>query len=165
LHDVIGNGQSTGIRKSLFCLAIAAALDAAGGYAWAGTCRVTATPVDFGLYPAIARGAITTVGSVTYTCVGPLAGGIKILMGPGESGSVTRRSMAGGDGRLPYVLSLDPQGSIPWGDGTRGTRFFFDPHPPQGRSVTIRVYGHIPPDQAVPPSLGYRDSVSVLVYY
>lgn len=162
---MISNGGPTGIWKALACFATAAAIEATAGYAWAGTCRVTATPIDFGLYPAITRGAITTVGSVTYTCVGPLAGGIKILMGPGESGTVTTRSMVGGGGRLPYILSLDPQGSVPWGDGTRGTEFFFDPHPPQGRSVTIRVYGHIPPDQAVPPSLSYRDSVSVLVYY
>jgi spore coat protein U-like protein len=152
------------LQRTMVPLLFAIAIAATPGYAWA-LCTVLATPINFGSLPAIDRGGLTSVGSVAYTCTGPVPAGIKIVMGPGRSGTVGRRAMVGGHNRLPYILSLDPLGDVPWGDGSKGTQVYFNAHPPRNQTITIPVYGHILPGHSVPPNFIYRDSVAVVAFY
>jgi spore coat protein U-like protein len=155
--------KSRSLRMMLLC-AIVSALLASSGSAWA-VCQVTATPISFGNYGVLGHAEVTSVGTISYTCYGPAPAGIKIVVGPGNSGSVARRAMLVGRQRLPYVLSLDPRGQVPWGDGRLGTQVYYDRHPPRNRTVTVLVYGRVPPGQRVVPNSLYRDNVSIVASY
>lgn len=157
--------QSVGSGKAPIGLAIMMAVAGMAAPARAGVCTVTATPINFGVFDPLLRSGVATVGSISYTCVGPVPAGIKIVLGPGREGSVQKRIMIGQDARLHYVLSLDPHGFQPWGDGSPGTRVFFDPHPPRGKRVTIDVFARILPDQPLKPRRTYSDMVSVLAIF
>lgn len=140
------------------CLALAA-----GGAraAQPALCTVTASPVIFGDYNPFGFQGPLTVGTIEYTCMSHPRGGLKILLSLRRRGPEGRRAMRGPQGqRLGYYLSLDPVGLQVWGDGTEGTQFFFDPNPPSGKPVMLRVYGHVPPRQMVRSGL-YSDEVSV----
>ena len=128
-------------------------------------CVVSTTPLNFGKYPPFTHEWIMSVGTISYTCVGPLPAGIKIAIGADDAGGVVRRVMKGGDAKLPYVLTLGPTDSVPWGDGSKGSKLYFNAHPPRNRIVTIPVYGRIAPGEPVPANQIFRDSVSVLAYY
>jgi len=128
-------------------------------------CVMSTTPLNFGKYPPLTRDWIMSVGTISYTCVGPLPAGIKIAIGTADTGGVVRRAMKGGDARLPYVLTLGPTDSVPWGDGSKGSRLYFNAHPPRNRTVTVPVYGRIPPGEQVPANQIFRDAVSVMAYY
>lgn len=128
-------------------------------------CTISTSPINFGVYPVIAGAVVSSVGAISYTCAGPVPAGIKIAIGPGRYGTVERRAMAGGISKLPYVLSLDPHGFAPWGDGSMGTQVYYDPHPPRNQTVTIRVYGLIAPGQRIEPNQVFRDNVSVVAFY
>jgi hypothetical protein len=67
--------------------------------------------------------------------------------------------------RLPYVLTLDRAGLLPWGDGTGGTQPYFDPHPPRNQTVRVPIFAHIPPGQKVVPNQIFSDLVSVVIFY
>jgi len=128
-------------------------------------CMLSASPLNFGQYSEIARDWIMSVGTISYTCTGPLPAGIRIAIGPGHSGEPVRREMIAGGAKLYYLLSLDPRGSVPWGDGTDGSTMYYDAHPPRNRTVTVQVYGRIPPGERVPANRVFSDSVSVVAYY
>ena len=156
--------RSTGLGRALFVILVAVAVSVTTGSAL-GACMVSASSINFGSYATLKSGTITTVGTVAYTCTGPVPAGIKILLGPGHAGTVARRVMVAGGSKLRYILSLDPYGRVPWGDGSAGTEVYFQRNPPRNKPVTIQVYGHILPDQPVAPNQLYRDDVSVLAFY
>jgi spore coat protein U-like protein len=152
------------LERALFRLIFATVLAATPGVA-AGACVVTVTAINFGSYPEVSESMVTTVGSVSYTCVGPVPAGIKIAMGAGRSGSIEKRAMTAGNARLPYVLSLDQLGRAPWGDGSHGTQVYFNAHPPRNRTVTVPVFGFIPAGRRAPADHVFRDSVAVVAFY
>ena len=128
-------------------------------------CMVSTTPLNFGKYTPLTHDWIMSVGTISYTCVGPVPAGIKIAIGTGDADGVVRRAMKGGYARLPYFLTLGPTDLVPWGDGSRGSRVYFNAHPPRQRTVTIPVYGRIPPGEHVPANQIFRDSVAVVAYF
>ncbi len=65
-----------------------------------------------------------------------------IELAPGTSrnlsSSYSDRTMAGPSFEtLHYNVYLDATHRTIWGDGTNGTEFYFDAHPPNGRPVTV----------------------------
>jgi len=129
------------------------------------TCMVSASAIDFGQYSAIEGEWVVAAGTISYTCTGPLPFGIKIAIGRDDAEGEVRRVMRGGDAKLLYFLTLDPRGSVPFGDGSGGSTVYYDAHPPRNRTVTIPVYGRIPPGERVPANLTFHDAVPIVAYY
>jgi spore coat protein U-like protein len=154
------------LRCSPICIAIAIALFAAAQAASAGVCQVTASPITFGIFDAFAARNTVSVGTVSYICTGRLPAGLRIEMLPGARGKVYPRVMIGPRAkRLAYYLALDPGGNLIWGDGTRGSQVFFDPSPPPGQTVRIRVYARIIPRRRIPAVGLYSDHVKMLARF
>jgi spore coat protein U-like protein len=128
-------------------------------------CMVSASPINFGKYSAVESEWIVAAGTISYTCTGPLPVGIKIAIGRDDAAGDVRRVMRGGGSRLSYFLTLDPRGSVPWGDGSAGSTVYFNAHPPRNRTVTIQVYGRIPPGERVPANQTFHDAVPIVAYY
>jgi spore coat protein U-like protein len=164
LRDVKPTFRRSVLEQALFRLIVATALAATPALA-SGACVVTATSINFGSYPEISESVIVSVGSVSYTCIGPVPTGIKIVMGAGRSGSIAERAMIAGDARLPYILSLDQYGRAPWGDGSHGTQVYYNAHPPRNQTVTVPVFGFIPAGRRAPAGQIFRDSVAVVAFY
>ncbi len=128
-------------------------------------CMVSASPMDFGKYSAIDSEWVVSAGTISYTCTGPLPAGIKIAIGRNDAGGDVKRVMRGGGAKLAYFLTLDPRGSVPWGDGSGGSTIYYNAHPPRNRTVTIQVYGRIPPGERVPANQIFHDAVPIVPYY
>src|SRR5271168_2691485 len=110
----LGRSAAIGLVTALFALGLSTAARANG-------CSVTATPMAFGTYNPITRNMVSTVANLTYTCTSKARRGIRILL---ENGKILRSMRErGGGARSPaddlhFLLTLDPAGTIPWGDGT-----------------------------------------------
>ena len=128
-------------------------------------CMVSASPIDFGKYSAIDSEWVVSAGTISYICTGPLPVGIKIAIGRDDAAGDLRRVMHGGGSKLPYFLTLDPRGSVPFGDGSEGSTVYYNAHPPRNRTVTIQVYGRIPPGERVPANQTFHDAVPIVAYY
>lgn len=138
---------------SAFAFALALA---APGRAQPLGCRVSATPVSFGLYDTFAPLPLDATGEISVFCPGaqPV---IRLAIGGASGGGAGPRKMREGTGRafLAYDLYRDAARSEVWGDGTGST--FVERG--EGRHV---VYGRLPARQSVPPGT-YSDTIVVTV--
>jgi spore coat protein U domain-containing protein, fimbrial subunit CupE1/2/3/6 len=154
--------QRPGRRSELLLCATVAITLCVAVNASAGGCAVSATPVNFGFVSALSVPPAFTVGMLTYTCIGPLPAGLKIMLLRGSKGSARERLLkAAHGGEVAYFLSLDPAGTTIWGDGSGGTSVFYDPSPASGRTVTLRVFAHLIPTRIAEPNGIYSDEVAV----
>jgi len=136
----------------------------ARGYAWAGVCTLSASPINLGSYNGLSARATVSVGQISYDCTGTFLTGIKIALAPGLSGAAMRQC-TGNNGSLLYFLSLDPAGAAVWGDGSSGTTLYFNPAPATGKLVVVPVYAHAPPHQKDAPTGRCRDVITVVASF
>jgi|GEM_PF-757564 len=150
-------------------IALAAAFFALGlsTPARANGCSVATTPMAFGAYNPMTRNTVSSVASLTYTCTSKVPRGIRILIEDGQimrsmkdRGAVASSQAHG----LHFLLTLDPTGTIPWGDGTGGTQVYFDPHPPINQPVTVQIYGFLPENQDPAPGR-YEDALRIITHF
>jgi spore coat protein U-like protein len=128
----------------------------------AAQCSLSSTGVSFGTYDVLAPGALSSTGSITWSC--PPNRVIEIHLGTGGAGTFLPRRMANGAEHLSYNLYLDAAGTQIWGDGTGGTSIFtIDTGQGGGRTRTITIYGRIPPQQDVTVGV-YTDTVVVTLW-
>ena len=112
------------------------------------TCQISGVVgVSFGSYDVLDAEPTDSVGSVTYRCsnVGP-SDTVSIALGAGGPTFVPR-SMPGSGDSLRYNLYLDAARSVVWGDGTGGTSVYGPLRPPDDESVTVVIYGRVPPGE------------------
>jgi spore coat protein U-like protein len=122
------------------------------------------TGVDFGSYNFRRQEPLDSVGVLGYRCsgrVGP-ADRIRIEISRGRSRQF-QRSMDLQQSHLRYNLYLDASHSVVWGDGTTGTGFYSG-RPVEDTTITVSIYGRIPPRQNVRAGL-YSDQLVVTVLY
>lgn len=151
-----------GLAGALFALGLSTPARAR-----ANGCTVATTPMAFGTYLPMTGTMVSTVANVTYTCTSKIRRGIKILL---ENGQIIRAMKDRGAAAnsqaysLHFLLTLDPTGTIPWGDGTGGTQVYFDPNPPINQPVTVQIYGFIP--QSQDPEAGrYQEALSIIAHF
>ena len=109
-------------RLGLICWAVAAATpaDAAGS----AVCALSTTSLVFGQYVPSRGGSSDFTATVYVSCTtsgtsSAIVEGTLGLIGPGTPAG---RELVAGSHRLRYQLYLDPARTIPWGDGSGGTR-------------------------------------------
>jgi spore coat protein U-like protein len=128
-------------------------------------CRISTTPVNFGVYDVFSRSVLDSTGTITVICNNPQQKPITITvtLNAGGSGSFNPRQMraSGGTDRLNYYLFSDPSRTIIWGDGTGGSSYVTGVVTRYG-AFNALVYGRIPAGQNV--SLGnYGDVLTATV--
>lgn len=128
----------------------------------AASCNISAQDINFGNYSTIDTSPTDANGQISVNCTG--FGLVRyITLSPGQSGSVTARSMlrSGGTETLNYNLYQDSSYTQIWGN-TGGTRYRINQLSPY--QSNIPVYGRIPALQSVPPGL-YQDQITATITF
>lgn len=129
----------------------------AGRPAFAASCSVSASGVNFGSYDPIGPADTRGTGTVRLSC--DEAVNATVALSGGGSSSLDR-AMRNGSSQLTYALYADSQRSSIWGDGTAGSQTVsFD-----GTVVDRSVYGTIPARQRVTAG-SYSDTLTLTVSY
>lgn len=128
----------------------------------AGTCTITASPLNFGSTASLVAGTLDSTGGLSVTCTAGLPYAVK-LDGGLVGGAVGNRRMGldgAGPGVIGYQLYRDGARSQAWGD-TAGTTVTGTGN---GAAAALTVYGRVPA-QATPAAGAYRDTVTATVEY
>ena len=125
------------------------------------TCTVSGMMMNFGAYNPRLSGPTLTTGTITFSCTTNAPVEIKVYSanGPGHDG----RHLASGSHRLGYELFLDPARTAPLGNGLNGTQFYENPAPPANTSVTVPIFGEIPPGQSEAVAGAYADTLTLKI--
>jgi spore coat protein U-like protein len=152
-----------GVRWLVSLSVLGAMVVISGRSASAQTCTVTVTPVSFGLYNVFSTTALTSTGTVTYSCTNQTYGAdtITIWMSKGLGTTNNPRQMSGGIHSLNYYLCQDVACSKLWGD----MGFPYDSGPitipaRTNLAASLPIYGKIPAGQDVPTG-SYTDTILV----
>jgi len=125
-------------------------------------CTVSTTPVIFGPYNVLSSSPNNSTGTITFTCdeSPPPNVTVSISESPNSGGFNPRKMrQAGGTDFLNYNLYIDATFTDIWGNGTSGTATITQ-KATKDKSITLTVYGKIPPEQDV--SYGsYADTLTV----
>ena len=130
-------------------------------------CTMNATPIQFGNYDAFSGPPLDAAGTLTINCSGNVGRATVTLSVSSTSRVFNPRRMkrSGGNDLLGYNVYTDIARSEIFGDGTGGTnpvRPRRPPGPHRSWSVSICMYGRIPPGQDV--AIGaYSDSLTATI--
>lgn len=131
-------------------------------------CTIETRPLSFGVYDALSPTALDAVGQVIYTCGEKDDKGVKnirIELSRGYTNSYSDRAMVGPSAEnLFYNVYLDSNHRTIWGDGSNGTDYYFDPHPPNKTPVVVPAFGRIRPMQDIPAGQ-YTDVLQVEIKF
>ena len=136
------------------------------GAAEAINCRVTVSPLAFGLYNPGQATPLDSVANLTVRCQAQ-PGTYAVLIGPGLSGNQLARTMLAGAGQvLNYNLYRDPARTQIWGDGNPPTFLVTGARTAKGRPTFYDhpVYGRIFGNQLPDPGT-YTDTLMVTVLF
>ena len=137
---------------------------AAGAQRTGMSCTIlSAVGPAFGAYDSMQATPTDSAGYVSFRCEGVTnAGNLAIEIGRGLRNTIDR-AMGQRGARLEYNLYLDAARTQIWGDGSRGTSRYYV-RPPEGLTVTVPIYGRIPPRQRVAVG-AYSDRLQLIMQY
>lgn len=130
------------------------------------TCRVTVSPLAFGIYNPGRASPLDSVANLTVRCQAQ-PGTYAVIIGPGISGDQLARTMLAGPGQvLNYNLYRDPARTQIWGDGTPPTFLVAGARDAKGRPTFYDhpIYGRVFGNQFPDPGT-YTDSLLVTVLF
>ena len=128
-----------------------------GRPASAASCTITSSGVNFGAYDPIDSLDTLGTGTIKFGCDTPVSANIA-LSGGGRS--TVDHAMSNGSNQLGYGLYVDPQRTVPWGDGTGGSQTMSV----DGTSGDRPIYGSIVARQRVSAG-SYSDTIVLTVSY
>ena len=129
-------------------------------------CRITVTPVNFGIYIPATPAHLDVIGQLDVRCQAQ-PGSFSVSLGPGISGDQLARTLsAGGSNILNYNLYRDAARSQVWGDGTPPTFVVSGIRSGGGRptNYSYPIYGRIFANQGPNPGI-YSDDVLATVLF
>jgi spore coat protein U-like protein len=142
------------------CIARVMAVLLAGvgsGPAFAATCAVSSSGVNFGNYDPLSGAETDSAGTIRLRCDEPVSATIALSSG---NGSIVTRTMSNGTSQLSYNLYTNAQRIVVWGDGTGGS----DTVTVQGDTVDYPIYGVVASRQRVTAG-SYTDTITLTVSY
>ncbi len=89
---------------------------------------------------------------------------IIVTLSKGNSTTYSPRFMLNGTSQLNYDLYLDALGAQIWGDGTGGSQEYGPVSVTNNQTLTLTVFGLIPPGQDV-PSGTFGDTITATVNF
>jgi len=127
-------------------------------------CRLTTTPIGFGMYVPGTESHVDMTAQLRVRCRGG-QGVARVTLGTGLSGNPLDRHMSSGNDILRYNLFINASHTVIWGDGAGATQAFTISHP-RGRALNYRptIYGRIFSNQDPAEGL-YGDSILVTVEF
>lgn len=143
----------------LACLASAAAQPPAGS-----ACLIRTPGLDFRPYRALDPFPNIAIGRIGVDCRGSTAGVLRVTISSGRSGNPIDRRLSQGSHLLRYNLYADPARRLVAGDGSAGTVALVPLLRRLGGRNIFRIFGVIPPRQAVPAG-DYADYLRVVVEF
>jgi spore coat protein U domain-containing protein, fimbrial subunit CupE1/2/3/6 len=154
--------------------------------AWPGlahakhTCTLSTLGLAFGNYDPTSAIAVTTNGSISFTCTYNGKGFTATLtLSTGSSGSYTPRTLVSGTQTLKYNIYLNAADTEIFGDGTGsglGATYYYDLCYPggnvscpggggqSGTQYVVPMYGLLPAAQDVPAGV-YSDTIIATLTY
>jgi spore coat protein U-like protein len=136
-----------------------------------GTCTMSATNINFGIYSGT---QITATGTITLMCSGGSNNNtVQIGLSYGSTSmnfpsSTANRLMSNGANRLAYQMYSDSTHSTIWGDGSSGTSrptIAVNYVPPANNPVTVQVpVFAVLPAGALPPFGPYVDTIVATLF-
>lgn len=127
-------------------------------------CSVESTGLSFGAYNVFDALPLDAVGTLVIECSGLGPGAqVAIGLGRGNEREHLKRALRHKRFALRYQVYLDAARTLVWGDGSGGTSLFRT-RPPNGRALSIPMFGRIPALQSVTPG-SYSDQLVVSVDY
>jgi len=136
-------------------------------------CFVSVTGVAFGTYDPLATTATTSTGNVRVRCIhiggGAVRANYTVDLSQGNSGNFAQREMRSGNSALLYNLFNGATYTQIWGNGTGGSvrvaySLLVNPGNFAQNIMDHRIYGRIPPQQAVDTGL-YNDTILVTLTF
>ncbi len=127
---------------------------------------VSASGMSFGGYDPGSRRPLDATGAVAVQCNELTSGEvISIELSRSRTGGFSPRTMIGvGTGvRFEYNLYIDAARTLIWGDGSGGT-VVYRGRPVEGRTISVPIYGRIPPAQSIPGGK-YDDVIVITLNY
>lgn len=137
------------------------------GEAYAQTCSVTATSINFGNYDVALLLHNDSTGTITVTCNITPPPDAAIMIGPSpDSGIFNPRRMKHSSISefLNYNLFTNALRTVIWGNGTQGTSTITLKNVPKNKPQTVTIYGRIPAGQDV-SSGQYSDTLVVTIVW
>jgi spore coat protein U-like protein len=145
-------------------LVVSLMLSIAPGADAAMNCRVTVSPVDFGLYSPADSAPLDITGEIAVVCAGT-DGLFAATLSPGASGTFAERHMFSGSFAMRYNFYADPGRTLIWGDGTGGSVPVQRTKPAPGRQIfNLPVYVRVFRGQSVAAG-AYADSILVTIVF
>ena len=143
----------------MFCLLVS-------GEAYAFSCTISTTPVNFGTYDVFSGIPKDSTGTITVDCKNPEKKPLPVTVSinQGSSGSFNPRQMTSplGD-RLNYYLFIDSSRNSIWGDGTGGSSVFIATVS-KNAILNSTVYGRVPAGQNISAGT-YTDTLTATVIW
>lgn len=127
--------------------------------AYAQSCSVAVTPVNFGNYSPFSASALDSTGKVTVSCSGNAGFSVSLNAGLHGEGVFGERGLSDGHNILSYQLFTNASHSVAWGDGTGGTSVVR-----MSQSGSLTIYGRITARQVVGAGT-YTDTALVTVTF
>jgi spore coat protein U-like protein len=128
-------------------------------------CKITTTPVNFGVYDVFTGSVLDSTGTIEVSCNDPekKAMPVTISISSGSAGTFNPRKMRGTTGTetLNYYLFTSPSGGSIWGDGTNGSATVSSVVTKASTFATT-VYARIPAGQNVGVGT-YSDTLTATV--
>ena len=125
-------------------------------------CTITTTSVAFGSYDVFSATPVDSTGTVSFQCF--INFNVTVALSRGASTTFTPRTMKKGSEALSYNLYQDAARTAIWGDGTGGTTVYSNTFPPILQTVTLTIYGRIPPGQDISAGT-YTDTIIATVNF
>jgi spore coat protein U-like protein len=125
------------------------------------TCTVSGMMMSFGTYNPRLSTPTLTAGMITFSCTTSVPVEIKVYSanGAGHDGAY----LGSGNHRIDYELFLDPARTAPLGNGLNGTQYYENPAPPANTTVTVPIFGVIPPGQSQAAAGAYADTLTLKI--
>lgn len=143
-------------RRTAFGLAAMLAA-VAGAPAFAASCTISSSGVNFGSYDPVDAVDTRGAGTIHLGCDAPVNANVALV---GGGRSAVDHAMSNGSSQLVYDLYVDPQRSTRWGDGTAGSQTL----PFDGTAADRPIYGSITARQRVTAG-SYTDTIMLTVTY
>ena len=129
-------------------------------------CRISVTPLSFGIYTPLTPTHLDVIGQLTVRCQAQ-PGSFSVSLGPGNSGDAAARTLsAGGLDVLNYNLYRDAARTQIWGDGTPPTFVVTGVRPRRGRPTfyNYSIYGRVFANQGPNPGIYSDDLVATVLF-
>ena len=151
------------LRQAVFAMMLALIWP---GEAAAVQCKLTVSPIDFGIYMPMTPAPVDIIGQISVRCQAQ-PGTFAVLIGAGLSGDQMSRHMtAGGASLLYYNLYRDAARMEIWGEVSPPTFTVTGDRQQKDRPTyfSLPVYGRIFANQAPEPGV-YNDNLLVTVLF